>query len=113
MILTLTYTDLIAAAQAHINKMGVTGEVVDVDLKVGRKDRTKTTMTITVGTAEAKQQALETPAEVEPVVETQAEQEEPTEEVVVEDVEVGPVAETEERVDEEPAPRVGLFRGIN
>lgn len=113
MILTLTYTDLIAAAQAHINKMGVTGEVVEVDLKVGRKDRTKTTMTITVGAAEAKQHAADPTAEVERAVDAQAVQEVPTEEVVVEDVEAVAVVETEERVVEEPAPRTGLFRGIN
>ena len=118
MQLTLTYNDLITAAQAHINKMGVTGVVVDVDLKVGRKDRTKTTMTITVGTAETKQQATEAPVDVACTVqdlpttyvqEVQEEVVEPVEEVVVEDA----VAETSPEVEEVPAPRTGLFRGVN
>lgn len=119
MQLTLTYNDLITAAQAHINKMGVTGKVIDVDIKVGRKDRTKTTMTITVGTAETKQQAVETPAvEVVKAEQTvpdavfqvvQEEVVEPVEEVVVEDT----VAETSPEVVEEVVPRTGLFRGVN
>lgn len=55
MKMTLTYSDLLEAAQAHLRKMGVVGEVTDVELKVGRKDRTKTTMTITVGASETKE----------------------------------------------------------
>lgn len=117
MQLTLTYADLLIAAQAHINKMGVTGEVVNVDIKVGRKDRTKTTMTITVGTAEAKQQAAEAPVDV-----VKAEQTEPAsvvqEEYFVEDIEevAEPVKENEQsepEVVEEVVPRSGLFRGVN
>ena len=111
MQLTLTYNDLITAAQAHINKMGVTGEVVNVDIKVGRKDRTKTTMTITIGTPEANYLAAETEAAV---VVAQTEQTEPVEEeVFVEDEETETSPEVVEEVVEEVVPRTGLFRGVN
>lgn len=119
MQLTLTYNDLITAAQAHINKMGVTGEVIDVDLKVGRKDRTKTTMIITVGTAEAKQQAAETPVDVActvqdlPTTYVQVVQEEPVEEAAEEVVEADEEVEANQEAEEVPAPRTGLFRGVN
>lgn len=115
MQLTLTYNDLITAAQAHINKMGVTGEVVNVDIKVGRKDRTKTTMIVTIGTPEANYLAAEVPAETEAaVVVAQAEQTEPVEEeVFVEDEETETSPEVVEEVVEEVVPRTGLFRGVN
>lgn len=115
MQLTLTYNDLLTAAQAHINKMGVTGVVVDVDLKVGRKDRTKTTMIITVGTAEAKQQAAEVPAKTEAAdAVVQTKQTEPVEEIVEEVVVYDEETESSpEVVVEEVVPRTGLFRGVN
>lgn len=118
MQLTLTYNDLLTAAQAHINKMGVTGEVVNVDIKVGRKDRTKTTMTITIGTPEANYLPAEVPAETEAAdVVSQTEQTEPVEELVeevfVEDVETETSPEIVEEVVEEVVPRTGLFRGVN
>lgn len=109
MQLTLTYNDLITAAQAHINKMGVTGEVVNVDIKVGRKDRTKTTMTITVGTAASKAGVVKD-EQTEPTTVDQSEPvEEPVEIVVEEDEETDSSPEVEEEV----VPRTGLFRGVN
>ena len=51
MKLTLTYTDLIAAATHHLKQMGVTGEITGVELKAARKDVTQSSMTVYVGEA--------------------------------------------------------------
>lgn len=52
MQMTMTYSDLIAAAQARLAALGVSGEVIDVKINVARKDPTKTTVDVTLGTAE-------------------------------------------------------------
>lgn len=52
MQMTMTYSDLIAAAQARLTALGVSGEVIDVKINVARKDPTKTTVVVTLGTAE-------------------------------------------------------------
>lgn len=78
MKLTLTYTDLIAAATHHLKQMGVTGEITGVELKAARKDVTQSTMTVYVGEAAPVKEAAapkatkaaETKEEVPEAVET-------------------------------------------